>query len=1083
MNRVMRSYTPDLKVAGTTPSRMSTIGTSTTTPIGSATRRRYSVSSVVGAGSALVTPPARSFSQDAVGTPVNKRMSLHENLMLKILATPVDQALHEQANSSGDESFCSSLGTSYSIEQLLESDDQLRCTTPTNGLDIQNNPRLARLYKDLHSPSATTRVRALRALKSPSKRDAYGQFDVPHEEQDIITEEERRTPTEKTIQQVMAGVCVYIEVRSGADNRSDGIKDVVASLGAKVNDKLYKDTTHVIFKDGLMSTYQKAKKMNIPVVSILWIEACKRHLCIMNPVNFPISNQERYDNPELFKKIRRQKSMQPRAEELNSGSTGKKRPTEGGNSSATSTRKSVISPPAKLPVLHRIRKDDGLERILNEFQIDNAMTQEPQDDFDKMLAGPMRLLERFRNSPVTSSGGGSSKAKKSQEEEVTTPEAPPRSIRKSLAFGGSAEKVTPGRRRSTSKEVTPVAKPTPRQRRKTMLFTPRVTSVEEEVESPAVVPVVQTSTRTRRKTLAVSMDENSPVKRQDTIRSPKPMELSKQNSENQQENVPPAAAARNSIYSPSKMEQSSDKTDKVVRVEMGSSPRRTLGPKTSENVGKSNSLKKAITPELDAKDLEAFRTNRRRTLYTPGVYDESDKATLARETPVRNRRSTFFNPPANSTATDRTPLGASNKRRTLYSSAVDVPETPEEPSQKPTIAPKKTLLEEYQSSLTSFSSTRTPISERRKTIFDISMDIIDKRLSQINQQSKASATPEPTNRFKSSTELRSSTDSDITSTAPRKRKLFNAQPSLSTDSPSQPDTLTLPDNPPKRAKTPPLPQAPKTPAPSKRRSLAVAKAATAVKTTRRSSVLFEAPVKQQPSGSRPVMGTQARTMKALGLGAGLPTASSQSSQQSSNGSQQSAAAQFRLATTNLHADQQRFVKETVSALGGFLIQPNVTDRTTHLVSLETRRTVNLLRALTRGLWIVSYAWIEQSARAGRWLPEDQYELCEFSPAVQTCRSERQAFGSRYRMDLFGECGGTFYVSERCEVPQDQLRELIITCGGKITGNAQAARYLLVSSLEDVGGVPKGAFCVSPQWILDSIQENRVKKTYRYLVRK
>lgn len=173
----------------------------------------------------------------------------------------------------------------------------------------------------------------------------------------------------------------------------------------------------------------------------------------------------------------------------------------------------------------------------------------------------------------------------------------------------------------------------------------------------------------------------------------------------------------------------------------------------------------------------------------------------------------------------------------------------------------------------------------------------------------------------------------------------------------------------------------------------------------------------------------------------------------------------------------------MSALGGFLIQPNVTDRTTHLVSLETRRTVNLLRALTRGLWIVSYAWIEQSARAGRWLPEDQYELCEFSPAVQTCRSERQAFGSRYRMDLFGECGGTFYVSERCEVPQDQLRELIITCGGKITGNALAARYLLVSSLEDVGGVPKGAFCVSPQWILDSIQENRVKKTYRYLVRK
>lgn len=317
----------------------------------------------------------------------------------------------------------------------------------------------------------------------------------------------------------------------------------------------------------------------------------------------------------------------------------------------------MISPPAKLPVLHRIRKDDGLERMLNEFQNDNAMTQEPQDDFDKMLAGaPMRLLEKFRNSPVTtgSSGGSSAasaKEKEKEDREVATPEAPLKSIRKSLMFGGSAEKVTPGRRRSASKEITPVAaaapvKTTPaaRQRRKTTLFTPRVTSVEEEVESPAVVEVVQKSTRTRRKTLAVSMDENSPVKRQDTIRSPKAMELSKQNS-GQQENVPPAAV-RNSIYSPSKMEQSSDKTDKVVRIEMGSSPRRTLGLKTSENV-----IKKVITPELDAKDLEAFRTNRRRTLYTPGVYDESDKVTAVKETPVLSRRSTFFNPPANSTAT------------------------------------------------------------------------------------------------------------------------------------------------------------------------------------------------------------------------------------------------------------------------------------------------------------------------------------------------------------------------------------------------------------------------------------------------
>lgn len=49
-----------------------------------------------------------------------------------------------------------------------------------------------------------------------------------------------------------------------------------------------------------MLTYQKAMKMNIPVVLI---KSCNRQLCIMNLANFPISKLVRYENPELFKKI------------------------------------------------------------------------------------------------------------------------------------------------------------------------------------------------------------------------------------------------------------------------------------------------------------------------------------------------------------------------------------------------------------------------------------------------------------------------------------------------------------------------------------------------------------------------------------------------------------------------------------------------------------------------------------------------------------------------------------------------------------------------------------------------------------
>lgn len=57
-----------------------------------------------------------------------------------------------------------------------------------------------------------------------------------------MTEEERnaKSPKQKTLEEVFQDICVYVEVRTDEDNRSAGIKKVIANLGAKVNDKLYK---------------------------------------------------------------------------------------------------------------------------------------------------------------------------------------------------------------------------------------------------------------------------------------------------------------------------------------------------------------------------------------------------------------------------------------------------------------------------------------------------------------------------------------------------------------------------------------------------------------------------------------------------------------------------------------------------------------------------------------------------------------------------------------------------------------------------------------------------------------------------
>ncbi|KAL1379327.1 hypothetical protein pipiens_003812 [Culex pipiens pipiens] len=128
-----------------------------------------------------------------------------------------------------------------------------------------------------------------------------------------------------------------------------------------------------------------------------------------------------------------------RAEDLNSGFTDKKR-----------------LPPAQLPVLQQIR-------ILNEFQNDNAMTQEPQDNLEKNVC-----RKKYRNLQVTSYGMSSEPPMKKigGEDEVS----PPWLVRKILQIG---QKDTPGENGAPVRKLHRwVAKVTPaaKQRRKTTLF-------------------------------------------------------------------------------------------------------------------------------------------------------------------------------------------------------------------------------------------------------------------------------------------------------------------------------------------------------------------------------------------------------------------------------------------------------------------------------------------------------------------------------------------------------------------------------------------------------------------------------------
>ncbi|XP_564818.4 uncharacterized protein LOC3290365 [Anopheles gambiae] len=1233
-----------------------------------------------GAGSSVqihktATPPAMqqrssvsTHSESKVvyedGATPSRRKSLHEALLMRLLSTPSDEPLFQRSSSdapesqrTADDSFDSCLSgrsSPFELDLLHQTPDAMRCNTPPAVESVQPpNRHLQLLMRDYNSPSATARLRAVRALNSVSKRNAYGNFDVSYAEQDIITEEERQALEKRTIQEVMREVCVYVEVRSGTDNRSDGIKEHIASLGAKVNERLLKDTTHVIFKDGLLSTYQKAKKMNIPIVSILWIEACKRHNCLMNPNDFKISNLERYENPDLFKRIRRQKSMQPGAE---AAAGAKKRPNVTAKSKAAPVAP-VISPPSKLPVLHRIRKDDRLERILSDFEAENQIDSSadgPIDEYDQILqAAPMRLLERFRSTPTPMERDEDNPTStttpttcfgtNAAREEQTPQEANNETLTRRALFPGSGTK--------------PRSSGTPRGRRKTVMFTPQMTNVEEEQtvadtncneidETPKqtfrrktiVLPNEETtsieaekssnasnrrktivaaaaateidtvpsttttarSTRTRRSTLIPSGKEHvslpkdhqpSLSERNDLNQTEEPITISDSSvqlppvrvssrrktivaakeaetsgpavvtpastvSKNKrsrrktiafgnEENTPPVSAAismeltktdltakkvisraRGTICSPKDMEMSSiirqnpkgvnpiageltkiNSTGSVITIssEEGNRPatnapkdrRRTLFIPTVERA--TDAIIKASPNDTTRSSLGLSLINRRRTLYTPSHSSTAMEPLEVSETPPPLTDSFHQQSDSRQTHAD----GSSIVNRPNPTSSSTPKCTVESP--EPTSAPNrgKTLLQQYEDSLV-FSSTRAP-DRRRRTVFDITMDIMDHRLTEINRQAAAAAaaasskpqseeanpttdrpapsvapvevalkSPTPqaiqtcmdTYSRKAAKSTEKAPPPQPTEEPPRKRKLFNVQTS---EEDIMPRLATVGRS--------------KTPATTKRRSLAPSsdmKSPTSSLTKkRRTTALFTS--QAEPGQGQPEKEGPRKNL--FPVGRGLPTMASQYPPNGGQTRQNGGALLPRqyLATTNLHTEQSTFVKEAIASLDGFIIEANVSDNTTHLVTLEPRRTINLLRALIRGLWIVRYEWIVESYHAGRWLPEERFELKEFSRAVQLNRSERQAFGSQYRNELWADFA-PFWISPRCAVPVQQLRELIVLCRGKVTGDASRAKFLVVEPNDNDAAPIEGQIVVAPGWILDSITINKVKKlTKKYRI--
>jgi len=170
--------------------------------------------------------------------------------------------------------------------------------------------------------------------------------------------------------------------------------------------------------------------------------------------------------------------------------------------------------------------------------------------------------------------------------------------------------------------------------------------------------------------------------------------------------------------------------------------------------------------------------------------------------------------------------------------------------------------------------------------------------------------------------------------------------------------------------------------------------------------------------------------------------------------------------TSCHRDDSAMVKDLVRKFGQFTFSSSVTASTTHVISGEGKRTLNLLKGLMQGCWLLTKEWAYSSLEEGRWAAEEPFEMVNFSPAVRNMREERINSGGAFKSELFKDVG-TVYVSGECRAPKDELRQLILSGGGSVANTARVAS-VVVGEFRDPGD-NESTDCVTEKWVLDSVQ--------------
>eukprot|EP00029_Vermamoeba_vermiformis_P010257 TRINITY_DN534_c0_g1_i1.p1 TRINITY_DN534_c0_g1~~TRINITY_DN534_c0_g1_i1.p1 ORF type:complete len:493 (-),score=59.26 TRINITY_DN534_c0_g1_i1:201-1679(-) len=133
---------------------------------------------------------------------------------------------------------------------------------------------------------------------------------------------------------------------------------------------------------------------------------------------------------------------------------------------------------------------------------------------------------------------------------------------------------------------------------------------------------------------------------------------------------------------------------------------------------------------------------------------------------------------------------------------------------------------------------------------------------------------------------------------------------------------------------------------------------------------------------------------------------------------------------------------------------------THVVICKNERTLKVLQAIARGLYLVSSQWLHDCVEQKKILTADDYEAIDW---FSGCRAARE--GHAAGKLLFADTNT--WIESNTRVPVEDLRNMIMFAGGQMAKN-RAEADVVISNEKLRGKLQTKAPVVSEKWVLDSL---------------